>query len=94
MAEPKDPAIKLFGKTIPVPEVAAVPGNDSIGGGGGGAGGGEDGVDQNRPTNSSPDEDCAGTGDEGREVDKVRDWVEELDWIALIGFGCESDPLF
>lgn len=83
MAEPKDPAIKLFGKTIPVPEVAAVPGNDSIGGGGGGggSGGGEDGVDQNRPTNSSPDEDCAGTGEEGREVDKVR--IGSKNWIGL-----------
>ena len=80
MAEAKDPAIKLFGKTIPVPEVA---GNDSPSGaslGGGGGRGGEDGVDQNRRTNSSPDKDCAGTGEEVREVDKVRGWVE-LDWI-------------
>lgn len=73
MAEAKDPAIKLFGKTIPLPEVAtAAAGNDSpscatVGGGG------EDWVDQNRATNSSPEEDCVRAGEEGREVDKVRD---------------------
>lgn len=72
MAEAKDPAIKLFGKTIPLPEVAAGAGNDSPSGAtvGGGGGGGEDWVDQNRATNSSPEEDCVRAGEEGREVDK------------------------
>ncbi|CBI22234.3 unnamed protein product, partial [Vitis vinifera] len=70
MAEAKDPAIKLFGKTIPLPEVAtAAAGNDSPSGATVG-GGGEDWVDQNRATNSSPEEDCVRAGEEGREVDK------------------------
>ena len=86
MAEAKDPAIKLFGKTIPLPEVAAAAaGNDSPSGAtvGGRGGGGEDWVDQNRATNSSPEEDCVRAGEEGREVDKVRDWIG-LDWLGLV----------
>lgn len=80
MAEARDPAIKLFGKTIPLPEAQAVPGNDSPSGAS--AGCGEDVVDQNPPTNSSPEEDCIRAGEEGQEMDKVRD-VVELDWIGL-----------
>lgn len=78
MSEAKDPAIKLFGKTIPLQEIAAGSGNDSSGAPSSACGGFVEencnSTDRDPPctANSSPD---SRDGEE-REVDKVR-----IGWI-------------
>lgn len=74
MSEPKDPAIKLFGKTIPVPEVPASYGDSPGAPPSSSAPVLEDGLDQELASSSisSPEANTNGDGDE-REVDKVRD---------------------
>lgn len=82
MSEARDPAIKLFGKTIPVPEITSNGSADSTGAPAPYSGPVvEDNIDQDHAcsTDSSPENSTDGDGEE-REVKKVRD------------FG--SDPLF
>lgn len=77
MAEPKDQGIKLFGRTIPLPEVTPSAGAaTSV----------DDRIDQDRTcsTNSSPESDKSRDGEE-RDSEKVLKDSQILDF--------EADPL-
>jgi hypothetical protein len=88
MSEAKDPAIKLFGKTIPVPEIPATGLADSTGASAASSGPVvDDSTDQDHDcsTNSSPEANTDRDAEE-REAEKVWDSVDYLD--------SGSDPLF
>jgi hypothetical protein len=92
MSDARDPAIKLFGKTIPVPEIPATGLADSTGAPAASWGPVvDDSTDQDHAcsTNSSPEANMDRDGEE-REAEKVWDSVDYFDsWSHPFGHSFE-----